>query len=171
MREAGFNIVATGSLKMQTAVIGGEAYLRPDWLEIVAAIRFASMSCSLTTGGLGISATTAASMWKAGVQQVSVSIDGRERTHDFQRGRPGSWSACFRTLALLKEAGIPITCNTQVNRLSAPELPLIYADIRDAKCRAWQVQLTVPMGRAADHPELLLQPPELLDLFHVSSTE
>jgi radical SAM protein with 4Fe4S-binding SPASM domain len=153
----------------EVTLIGGEAYLRADWLEIVAAIRRAGMSCSLTTGGLGISGASAASMRKAGVQQVSVSIDGRERTHDFQRGRLGSWSACFRTLALLKEARIPITCNTQVNRLSAPELPLIYADIREAKCRAWQVQLTVPMGRAADHPELLLQPPELLDLFPLLS--
>jgi len=45
------------------------------------------------------------------------------------------------------------------------ELPLIYADIVAAGCRAWQLALTVPMGRAADRPELLLQPPELLDLF------
>jgi hypothetical protein len=42
---------------------------------------------------------------------------------------------------------------------------IVYADIREAGCRAWQLALTVPMGRAADRPELLLQPPELLDLF------
>ena len=34
-----------------------------------------------------------------------------------------------------------------------------------AGAHAWLVQLTVPMGRAADRPELLLQPYELLDLF------
>src|ERR1035437_9597176 len=44
-----------------------------------------------------------------GVRIDSYRFDGRERTHDFQRGRAGSWSACFRTLALLKEARIPIT--------------------------------------------------------------
>lgn len=68
-------------------------------------------------------------------------------------------------MRLLRAAGIPVACNTQINRLSAPELPLIYADIVAAGCRAWQLQLTVPMGRAADRPELLLQPPELLHLF------
>ena len=104
-------------------------------------------------------------MREAGVQQVSVSLDGRQESHDFQRGRPGSWAAAFQALEHLRSAGIPITCNTQINRLSAPQLPLLYKDIRNAGCRAWQWQLTVPMGRAADHPELLLQPSELLDLF------
>ena len=104
-------------------------------------------------------------MLAAGLQQVSVSIDGCEATHDLLRGKPGSWDAAFRSLRYLREAGLPVTCNTQINRLSAPELPLIYADIAAAGCRAWQLQLTVPMGRAADRPEILLQPPELLDVF------
>jgi radical SAM protein with 4Fe4S-binding SPASM domain len=34
----------------------------------------------------------------------------------------------------------------------------------DAGAKNWQVQLTVAMGRAADNPELLLQPYELLEL-------
>jgi len=149
----------------EVTLIGGEAYLRPDWLTIVAAIRSAGMSCSLTTGGYGISLAAARAMHAAGLQQVSVSIDGRQATHDRLRGRAGSWSACFRTLRYLREARVPVTCNTQINRLSAPELPLIYADLLEARCRAWQLALTVPMGRAADWPDLLLQPPELLHLF------
>jgi radical SAM protein with 4Fe4S-binding SPASM domain len=149
----------------EVTLIGGEAYLRSDWLVIVKAIRKAGIACTLTTGGYGISAATALEMRKAGLQQVSVSIDGRPETHDLLRGKPGSWTACFRTLKHLKSARIPVSCNTQINRLSAPELPLIYADIVEAGCRAWQLALTVPMGRAADRPELLLQPPELLDLF------
>lgn len=149
----------------EVTLIGGEAYLRADWLDIVRAIRTAGMSCTLTTGGYGISAMAAREMRDAGLQQVSVSIDGRQGTHDYLRGQIGSWLACFRTLRHLKDAGLPSSCNTQINRMSAPELPLIYRDIVAAGCRAWQLQMTVPMGRAADHPELLLQPPELLDLF------
>src|SRR5262249_7611887 len=146
-------------------LIGGEAYLRADWLTIVRAIRSARMSCTLTTGGYGISAAAARDMHDAGLQQVSVSVDGCESTHDLLRGKPGSWRACFQTLRHLRAADLPITCNTQINRLSAPELPLIYAAIREAGCRAWQLQFTVPMGRAADRPDLLLQPSELLDVF------
>ncbi|HRH46978.1 MAG TPA: SPASM domain-containing protein, partial [Pyrinomonadaceae bacterium] len=49
--------------------------------------------------------------------------------------------------------------------LSAPELVQIYETIRDAKIKAWQIQLTVPMGNAADNWEILLQPYELLELY------
>src|SRR5206468_313091 len=34
----------------------------------------------------------------------------------------------------------------------------------DAGAKDWQVQLTVAMGRAADHPEILLQPYQLLEV-------
>ncbi len=104
-------------------------------------------------------------MREAGIQQVSVSIDGARETHDWLRGKAGFWDACFVTLQHLRQAGIPISCNTQINRLSAPELPLIYADIVEAGCRAWQLAMTVPMGRAADRPEILLQPPEFMAVF------
>ena len=158
MQEAGVS---------EVTLIGGEAFLRADWLDIARGIRQAGMSCTLTTGGYGLSARTAEAMRAAGVQQVSVSIDGRRETHDWLRGKAGSWDACFATLQHLREAGIPISCNTQINRLSAPELPLIYWDIFAAGCRAWQLAMTVPMGRAADRPEILLQPSELLDLFRL----
>ena len=156
MRDAGVT---------EVALIGGEAFLRADWLVIVKAIRDAGLSCTLTTGGYGISEALAAKMLEAGIQQVSVSIDGTRETHDRLRGKSGSWAACFATLKHLEQVGIPTSCNTQINRLSAPELPLIYADILQSGCRAWQVAMTVPMGRAADRPEILLQPSELLDVF------
>jgi MoaA/NifB/PqqE/SkfB family radical SAM enzyme len=147
----------------EVTLIGGEAYLRQDWLTVVQAIREAGMNCTLTTGGYGISAEAARNMRKAGLQQVSVSIDGCRETHDLQRGKAGSWNAAFASLRHLRAAGLPVSCNSQINRLSAPELPLIYADIVEAGCRAWQLAMTVPMGRAADRPEILLQPSELLD--------
>lgn len=56
-------------------------------------------------------------------------------------------------MSYLKEVGIPFGCNTQINRLSAPEFPRIYEHIRDAGARAWQIQLTVPMGNAADNAD------------------
>jgi radical SAM protein with 4Fe4S-binding SPASM domain len=150
----------------EVTMIGGEAYLRPDWLEIAAEIVHRGMTCGMTTGGYGISRTTAEHMHDAGISTVSVSVDGLEATHDRLRGVPGSWRRCFETIGHVVAAGIDLPCcNTQFNRLSAPEMPLIYDEIRKASVAAWQVQLTVPMGRAADHPELLLQPFELLELY------
>lgn len=149
----------------EITLIGGEAFLRPDWLEIAQAITQAGMLCGMTTGGYGITLETAQRMKAAGIQVVSVSIDGLEATHDHIRGRQGSWQWAFKTMSHLKEVGIPFGCNTQINRLSAPEFPTIYERIRDAGAFAWQIQLTVPMGNAADNSEILLQPYELLAVY------
>ncbi len=149
----------------EVTIIGGEAFLRPDWLEIAQAITKAGMLCGMTTGGYGITLETAQRMKAAGIQVVSVSVDGLEATHDRIRGKQGSWEWAFKTMSNLKEAGIPFGCNTQINRLSAPEFPKIYEYLRDAGIFAWQIQLTVPMGNAADNSEILLQPYELLDVY------
>ncbi|MEH2141011.1 nif11-class peptide radical SAM maturase 3 [Nostoc sp.] len=149
----------------EVTIIGGEAFLRPDWLEIAQAITKAGMLCGMTTGGYGITLETARRMKAAGISVVSVSVDGLEATHDRLRGRQGSWQWAFRTMSNLKEAGIRFGCNTQINRLSAPEFPRIYEHLRDAGIFAWQIQLTVPMGNAADNSEILLQPYELLDVY------
>lgn len=149
----------------EVTLIGGEAFLRPDWLEIAAAINQAGMRCTMTTGGYGITLATAHKMKAAGIATVSVSIDGLDSTHDTIRGRTGAWRYAFKTMVHLQEVGIPFGCNTQINRLSAPELPSIYEHIRDAGAVAWQLQLTVPMGHAADNSEILLQPYELLALY------
>ena len=149
----------------EVTIIGGEAFLRPDWLEIAQAITSSGMLCGMTTGGYGITLDTAHRMKEAGIGVVSVSVDGLEATHDRLRGKQGSWQWAFKTMSHLKEAGIPFGCNTQINRLSAPEFPQIYERLRDAGVFAWQIQLTVPMGNAADNTDILLQPYELLDIY------
>lgn len=149
----------------EITLIGGEAFLRPDWLEIAQAITDAGMICGMTTGGFGITLETAQRMRDAGIKAVSVSVDGLEATHDYIRGKKGAWQWAFKTMSHLKEAGVSFGCNTQINRLSAPEFPQIYERIRDAGIFAWQIQLTVPMGNAADNHHILLQPYELLDVF------
>ena len=54
--------------------------------------------------------------------------------------------------------------NTQISSLVIPQLRELMELFIDAGAKSWQVQLTVAMGKAADHPELLRQPYELLEL-------
>jgi nif11-class peptide radical SAM maturase 3 len=149
----------------EVTLIGGEAFMRHDWLEIVAEIDRLGMWCSITTGGFGVSLAMAKQMKAAGIRSASVSIDGLEEVHDQLRGKPGSWQAAFQTMQHFREVGIQFGCNTQINRLSAPQLPQVYDLLKAAGILAWQIQMTVPMGNAADREEILLQPYELLDLY------
>ena len=136
----------------EVSLIGGEAFLRRDWLEIAAAIHQAGMLCAMTTGGFGISARTAEKMKEAGIDSVNVSIDGLAEAHDQLRGRPGSWEQCFQALEHFRRAGIRFRgANTQINRLSAPDMPRLYEKLKEVGIHAWQIQMTVPMGNAADN--------------------
>ena len=77
----------------------------------------------------------------------------------------GAHRSALAAAAHLKAAGIALGVNTQINRLSMPELPEVLETLIALGARAWQIQLTVAMGRAADDPDLLLQPEDLLELF------
>lgn len=151
----------------EVTIEGGEAFLRPDWLDIARAITAHGMRCTMTTGGYGLSRETARKMKEAGIAHVSVSVDGLEATHDRIRGRRGSYRFCFQTLGHFREVGLAFSANTQINRLSAPELPELYERLREAGIRAWQIQLTSPMGNGADNAWMLLQPAELPDLYRM----
>jgi len=149
----------------EVTLIGGEAYLREDWLDIVRRIRARGMICTTTSGGKGLTPELIAEAKAAGLSGASISIDGDEETHDRLRGVPGSYRAAIQAMRTFKELGMRIACNTQINRLSMHLLGSILETVAANGIHAWQIQLTVPMGRAADEPDVLLQPYELLKLF------
>jgi radical SAM protein with 4Fe4S-binding SPASM domain len=151
----------------EVALIGGEAYLREDWLEILAAIRDHGMLATMTTGGRGFDAERAAAAKAAGLFSASVSIDGSEATHDRLRGVAGSYRSAVAALGHLRAAGVHVAVNTQINRLSLPDLGGVLDTVIAAGGKSWQIQLTVAMGRAADEPDILLQPYDLLELFPI----
>jgi radical SAM protein with 4Fe4S-binding SPASM domain len=148
----------------EITLIGGEAYLREDWTEIIRAIKAAGMACSLTTGGRALTPERARAAKEAGLDAASVSVDGLAETHDLLRAWPGSYDAALRALGNLDDAGVRITANTQLGRASLHEMPELFERLAAVGIRAWQVQLTVPMGRAADEPHLVLEPYQVLEL-------
>lgn len=152
---------------LEVTLIGGEAYLRDDFAEIVSAIARHGMTVSMTSGGRGITPRLAAECKAAGMDSVSISLDGLRETHDRLRGVKGSFDSALEALTNLRAAGVPVSCNSQINRLSLPDLPALLELIAEHGGHAWQLAMTVPMGRAVDEPEVLFQPYELLEVFPV----
>jgi radical SAM protein with 4Fe4S-binding SPASM domain len=149
----------------EVTLIGGEAYLRSDWLDIVRRVRARGMLCSTTSGGRGLTPQIVADAKAAGLMGASISIDGDEPTHDRLRGVVGSYRSAIEAMRAIRDQGLRLSCNTQINRLSMPLLGELLETIAAEGVKAWQIQLTVPMGRAADEPEILVQPYDLLELF------
>ncbi len=148
----------------EVVLIGGEAYLHDGFLDVVRALRARGVTPAMTTGGRGITAELARAMAEAGVSHVSVSIDGLEPTHDRMRNLRGSFAAGMAALEHLRAAGIKIASNINLNRLNHRDLEPLYEVLRARGVTSWQVQLTSPLGRAADRVELIFQPWDLLDV-------
>jgi radical SAM protein with 4Fe4S-binding SPASM domain len=154
----------TAMRTLEVTLIGGEAYLHPGFLEVVAALKAAGIRPTMTTGGRAVTAELARSAAAAGLYAASVSIDGIGRTHDLIRAAPGSFASATAALDHFKAAGIRTASNMVINRLNAPELEAVYAELKARGVAGWQVQIMAALGRAADRPDLLLQPWDLLDI-------
>ena len=118
----------------------------------------------MTTGGRGITAKLARDAAEAGLYAASVSIDG---LGEHPRPDPGRAAAASpprrrrsRTSRRRASAPPPTPPSTGSTRRARGDLRASEG----AGVSAWQVQLTAALGRAADRPELLLQPWDLLDV-------
>lgn len=156
----------------EVVLIGGEAYLRPDWLVLVEEFTRQGILCGLQTGARALTEAKIVAAARAGLKTVGVSIDGGPETHDRLRGVAGSHAQAVAAIRHARQHGIMATANSQVNRRNAGDMREVLDTIIAAGATAWQIQLTVPMGHAADDPALILQPyelhallPELFTLF------
>jgi radical SAM protein with 4Fe4S-binding SPASM domain len=148
----------------EVTLIGGEAYLRDDWTVLARAIRDAGMSLSMVTGGRGMTAERASLAREAGFQTVSLSFEGLEATHDRLRGVRGTFHNALAALDNLRAAGIPVSANTQIGRAGMTEVEALTEVLMDHGIHSWQPSFTVPLGRAADDPDLLLEPYQMLEV-------
>lgn len=148
----------------ETVLIGGEAYLRTDVHEIIGELARGGIRVVLQTGGRAFTAERARAMRDAGLAGVGVSVDGPARVHDRLRGNLGSHRAALQALDAGRAAGLALGANSQVNALNWDMLPEMAAELRAHGVEAWQVQITVPMGRAADRPDWILPPWRIVDV-------
>jgi MoaA/NifB/PqqE/SkfB family radical SAM enzyme len=91
--------------KLGTIIIslaGGEPLIREDLFDIITILNRANHFPILITNGWFVNETVARDILRAGLQEISVSIDYRDPAkHDAQRGRKGAWERAVRALELL----------------------------------------------------------------------
>lgn len=148
----------------EISLIGGEAYLRRDWLDIIEAIKTTGILCILQSGGRALTREKITAAKRAGLDSLGLSIDGLRTSHDRLRGVAGSFVQATDAIRFAKDIGLNVTVNTQINRLNWKELPELLDELIALGISVWQVQLTVAMGNAADNADILLQPFEMEEL-------
>ncbi len=83
-------------------LIGGEALLRPDLVEIISFIKKTGFNSSITTNGFYIDEKKAKELAASGIKGVFLSLDGfKPETHDYLRGVKGSHAQVLKAIDLL----------------------------------------------------------------------
>jgi AdoMet-dependent heme synthase len=95
---------------------GGEVFLRPDLLEIVAYARQKLFVVSLMTSGAWmVEADLVRPFRELGVLGIYVSLYSMDETvHDGITRTPGSWAAAMRTLETCRTLELPVALNCMV---------------------------------------------------------
>ena len=145
-------------------LIGGETYLREDWLDIIGAVHTLGVECTLITAGGAVDERVAQRAREAGLDRVAVSLDGPADIHDKLRGTAGSYDRAHRAIEAFRRAGVPVGCNTQLNASNWRELPVLADVLLGKGLYGWQLQLMIPMGRASTAKSLWIQPYDLLEM-------
>ncbi len=148
----------------EITLIGGEAYLHEGWTQVARAIVDAGMLIGVLTGGYGMTRERLLEAQSSGISRLSVSVDALEPLHDALRGKRGSYREATRTLREARDLGFSTSFNTQISRPALHEIEPMVEQVLELGVSAWQVSMTVPMGRAADEPNLLLEPYQVLEV-------
>ena len=168
--EAFAMIRALAKLRCESVTLsGGEPLVRRDWPLLAERITETGMRAELITNGLLVD-ERADDIRDAGLFAVTMSVDGTAAVHDGLRGVTGALDQLLKGAAALVSRGVRIGAVTQINKRNIHQLEAIHDLIRENGFEGWQVQLTVPLGRAERRrSDLFLAPQDLLTIESVLS--
>lgn len=127
---------------------GGEPLLRPDIFDIARYGTAKGLRMVMAPNGTLITPEHARRMVEAGIQRISVSLDGATaESHDSFRGVPGAFEGALRGIARAKEAGLEFQINTTISKLNLDQIPRIQALAVELGAVAHHIFLLVPTGR------------------------
>lgn len=144
--------------KFMLNITGGEPLLRKDFFEIMEIANKLGYNWGMTSNATLITPDVAKDLAKVGMKTISVSVDGLKDTHDNFRRTPGGWDKALQGVQNLidTKAFNHIQITTVVTHQNINELPELYKLLDIIDIDSWRIIEMDPIGRALQHPELLL---------------
>lgn len=156
-----------GTKGKMLCITGGEPLLRRDFFEIMGYASSIGFHWGMTSNGTLITPEIAQKLYSAGMGTISISIDGLEKTHDAFRQTRGGWQKAMAGVQNLVDIGKfkAVQVTTVVTHQNIGELDALFEIFDKMDIDSWRVINMEPMGRAKDHPELLLTPDDYRYMF------
>lgn len=126
---------------------GGEPLVREDIFDIAAYGTMLGLRMVLATNGTLVTPNVATRMVDAGIQRISVSIDGpNASSHDHFRRVTGAFDEALAGIENAKNAGLPFQINTTITKQNIDDIPEILNLAVDMGAVALHIFLLVPTG-------------------------
>ncbi|MBW1922105.1 MAG: heme b synthase [Deltaproteobacteria bacterium] len=130
---------------------GGEPLLRKDVFTLARHGTERGLRMVMATNGTLLDDAVARQMKEAGIQRVSISLDGSDNTrHDQFRQVQGAFEGALRGIECLKRNGLEFQINTTVTRHNLGDIEKILALAVRLGASAHHIFLLVPTGRAKE---------------------
>ena len=144
---------------------GGEPLLRPDLPEVGRALRSRGVSWGIVSNGWFYDAEMHRRLTAAGLGALTISLDGLEESHDWMRGRAGSYARALAGIAVAAaDPRVHFDVVTCVNKRNINELEELYDRLAALGVRQWRIFTIIPIGRAATDPDMHLSDEEFVRL-------
>jgi AdoMet-dependent heme synthase len=143
---------------------GGEPFLRKDLFEILGYVRDCGFSVSLMSNGTLIDSDMARRIKEAGANDVQISLDGIEATHDSLRGR-GSFTRTLQGIRNLVSQGVEANINLTVSRINAGQTAQLVRLAEELGVSAMAFSRLVPTGRGKGLSSEALTGPEVASFY------
>jgi heme b synthase len=132
-------------------ITGGEPLLREDIFDIASYGTRKGLRVVMAVNGTLLSAEKAQAARQAGIQRVSISLDGATaEAHDLFRGVTGAFTGSMEGISYLKEAGLAFQINTTVTKRNLREIEGILRLAVQLGAAALHIFLLVPTGRGRE---------------------
>lgn len=135
---------------------GGEPFLYPGLIEVVRYSHELGFCCGITSNGTLITEELAVKLANAGLNTITISVDGFEESHDSFRNKKGAFNLAIRGIENLRKAGIQAEAITVIHKKNIDELDGLYDFFSANRFYSWRVVNMEPIGRAQINEELLL---------------
>jgi len=127
---------------------GGEPLLRSDIFEIASYGTDRGLKMVMAPNGTLITETIARQMALAGINRISISLDGATKeSHDKFRGVEGAFEGALHGIQIAAEAGIELQINTTITKTNLDQIPKIQELAIKLGAVAHHIFLLVPTGR------------------------
>lgn len=151
--------------RLNIVITGGEPLVRTDLEEVGLQLYRRELPWGIVTNGLLLTPERFASLRRAGIHNITISLDGDKTDHNWLRGNPLSYRRATEAIAMAAAASdINFDVVTCVNKRNIGKLDTIAATLESLGVRRWRLFTIFPSGRARNYPEFSLAKEEFVAL-------